>query len=100
MTNLDSIFKSRDITLPTKIRLVKAMVLPVVMYGSIPGWGRSPGEGNGNLLQYSCPGLGDQPGEGGYKKKIWFSYKGIVAGKERFSGTHQKQCLTGTEKTA
>ena len=33
MTNLDGIFKSRDITLPTKIRLVKAMVLPVVMYG-------------------------------------------------------------------
>ena len=33
MTNLDSIFKSRDITLPTKIRLVKAMVYPVVMYG-------------------------------------------------------------------
>ena len=32
-TNLDSIFKSRDITLPTKIRLVKAMVFPVVMYG-------------------------------------------------------------------
>ena len=31
--NLDSIFKSRDITLPTKIRLVKAMVFPVVMYG-------------------------------------------------------------------
>ena len=33
MTNLDSILKSRDITLPTKIRLVKAMVFPVVMYG-------------------------------------------------------------------
>ena len=33
MTNLDSIFKSRDITLPTKVRLVKAMVLPVLMYG-------------------------------------------------------------------
>ena len=33
MTNLDSIFKGRDITLPTKVRLVKAMVLPVVMYG-------------------------------------------------------------------
>ena len=33
-TNLDSIFKSRDITLPTKVRLVKAMVFPVVMYGS------------------------------------------------------------------
>ena len=33
MTNLDSIFKSRDINLPTKVRLVKAMVFPVVMYG-------------------------------------------------------------------
>ena len=33
MTNLDSIFKSRDVTLPTKIRLVKAVVFPVVMYG-------------------------------------------------------------------
>ena len=33
MTNLDSIFKSRDITLPTKFRLVKAMVFPEVMYG-------------------------------------------------------------------
>ena len=33
MTNLDSIFKSRDITLPTKVRLVKAMVFPVVTYG-------------------------------------------------------------------
>ena len=43
MTNLDSIFKSRDITLPTKVCLVKAMVLPVVI-----------GEGNGNPLQYSC----------------------------------------------
>ena len=33
MTNLDSIIKSRDMTLPTKVRLVKAMVFPVVMYG-------------------------------------------------------------------
>ena len=33
MTNLDSIFKSRDITLPTKVYLVKAMIFPVVMYG-------------------------------------------------------------------
>ena len=33
MTNLDSIFKSRDITLPTKVRLVKAIVFPVLMYG-------------------------------------------------------------------
>ena len=37
MTNLDSIFKSRDITLPTKVRLVKAMVFPVVMYGGESG---------------------------------------------------------------
>ena len=35
MTNLDSIFKIRDITLPTKVRLVKAMVFPVVMYGCV-----------------------------------------------------------------
>ena len=33
MTNLDSILKSRDITLPTKVRLVKAVVFPIVMYG-------------------------------------------------------------------
>ena len=33
MTNLDSIFKSRDITLPTKVRLVRAIIFPVVMYG-------------------------------------------------------------------
>ena len=33
MTNLDSIFKTRDVTLPTKVHLVKAMVFPVVMYG-------------------------------------------------------------------
>ena len=33
MTNLDSIFKSKDITVPTKVRLVKAMVFPLVMYG-------------------------------------------------------------------
>ena len=33
MTNLESIFKSREITLPTKVRLIKAMVFPVVMYG-------------------------------------------------------------------
>ena len=38
MTNLDGIFKSRDITLPTKVHLVKAMVFPVVMYGC----GRTP----------------------------------------------------------
>ena len=35
MSNLDSIFKSRDITLPTKVRLLRAMVFPVVMYGCV-----------------------------------------------------------------
>ena len=41
MTNLDSIFKSRDITLPTNVRLVKAMVFPVVMYGCESWTGKS-----------------------------------------------------------
>ena len=40
MTNLDSIFKSKNITLPTKLRLVKAMVFPVVMYGCESWTGR------------------------------------------------------------
>ena len=43
MTNLDSIFKSRDVTLPTKVRLVKAMVFPVVMYGC-ESWTRKKAE--------------------------------------------------------
>ena len=43
MTNLDSILKSRDITLPTKVHLVKAMVFPVVMYGC-EGWTRKKAE--------------------------------------------------------
>ena len=43
MTNLDSIFKSRDITLPTKVHLVKAMVYPVVMYGC-ESWTREKAE--------------------------------------------------------
>ena len=38
MTNLDSILKSRDITLPTKVRLVKAMVFPIVMYVRCESW--------------------------------------------------------------
>ena len=44
MTNLDSIFKSRDITLPTKVRLVKAMVFPVVMY-ECESWSMKKAEG-------------------------------------------------------
>ena len=43
MTNLDSILRSRDITLPTKVRLVKAMVFPVVMYGC-ESWARKKAE--------------------------------------------------------
>ena len=43
MTNLDSVFKSRDITLPTKVHLVKAMVFPVVMYG-YESWTKKKGE--------------------------------------------------------
>ena len=46
MTNLDSIFKSRDITLPTKVHLVKAMVFPVVMYGR-ESWTIKKAEGQG-----------------------------------------------------
>ena len=62
MTNLDSIFKSRDITLPTKLCLVKVMVFPVAMYGC-ESWTIKKaeillhwciGEGNGNPLQCSC----------------------------------------------
>ena len=44
MTNIDSILKSRDITLPTKVRLVKAMVFPVVMYGC-ESWTMKKAEG-------------------------------------------------------
>ena len=58
MINLDSIFKSRDISLSTKVRLVKAMVFPVVMYGceswTIKKAKHQRGEGNGIPLQYSC----------------------------------------------
>ena len=74
MTKLDSIFKSRDITLPTKVGLVKAMVFPVVMYGceswtvkkaehqridAFELWIKyglidQSGEGNGTPFQYSC----------------------------------------------
>ena len=56
MTNLDSIFKSRDITLPTKFRLVKAMVFPVVMYGLRVGlWRRLSTE---ELMLLNC-GVGE-----------------------------------------
>ena len=54
MTNLDSIFKSRDITLPTKVRLVKALVFPVVMYGC-ESWTVKKAE---ELLLLNC-GIGE-----------------------------------------
>ena len=56
MTNLDSIFKSRDITLPTKVRLVKAMVFPVVMYGC-KSWTVKKAE-CGRLMLLNC-GVGE-----------------------------------------
>ena len=55
MTNLDSIFKSRDITLPTKVRLLKAMVFPVVMYGC-ESWTVNAKE----LMRLNC-GVGEDP---------------------------------------
>ena len=54
MTNLDIIIKSRDITLPTKVRLVKAMVFPVVMYGC-KGWTIKKAE---HLMLLNC-GVGE-----------------------------------------
>ena len=57
MTNLDNIFKSRDITLPTKVRLVKAMVFPVVMYGC-ESWTIKKAEIESEVAQ-SCPTLCD-----------------------------------------
>ena len=57
MTNLDSIFKSRDITLPTKVRLVKAMVFPVVMYGR-ESWTVKRAECCQELMLLNC-GVGE-----------------------------------------
>ena len=57
MTNLDSIFKSRDITLPTKVRLVKAMVFPVVLYGCTI-WTVKKAERRTELMLLNC-GVGE-----------------------------------------
>ena len=53
MTNLDSILKSRDITLPTKVQLVKALVLPVVMYGC-ESWTIKKAECQTDALELCC----------------------------------------------
>jgi len=58
MTKLDSIFKSRDITLPTKVCLVKAMVFPVVMYGC-ESWTVKKAAASAAKLLQSCPTLCD-----------------------------------------
>ena len=58
MTNPDSILKSRDITLPTKVRLVKAMVFPVVMYGR-ESWTMKKAE-HRELMLLNC-GVGEDP---------------------------------------
>ena len=57
MTNLDSILKSRDITLATKVRLVKAVVFPVIMYGC-ESWTIKKAESESEVAQ-SCPTLCD-----------------------------------------
>ena len=57
MTNLDSIFKSRDLTLPTKVQLVKAMVFPVVMYGC-ESWTVKKAVSAKELMLLSC-GVGE-----------------------------------------
>ena len=62
MSNLDSIFKSRDVTLPTKLHLVKAMVFPVVMYGC-KSWRRllrvpwTARRSNQSILKEISPGI-------------------------------------------
>ena len=53
MTNLDSILKSRDITLPKKVHLIKAMVFPVVMYGC-ESWTIKKAEHNIELMLLNC----------------------------------------------
>ena len=58
MTNLDSMLKSRDITLSTKVRLVKAMVFPVVMYGC-ESWTINKAESNKELMLLNCGVGGD-----------------------------------------
>ena len=57
MTNLDSILKSRDMTLPTKVRLVKAMVFPVVMYGC-ESWTVKKAECRRRIDAFDC-GVGE-----------------------------------------
>ena len=54
MTNLDSIFKNRDITLPTKVRLVKAMVFPVLMYGCESWTGKKAEHRRINAFELRC----------------------------------------------
>ena len=61
MTNLDGIFKSRDITLPTNVRLDKAMVFPVVMYGC-ESWTVRKGNPISLLMLLNC-GVGEDSGE-------------------------------------
>ena len=61
MTNLDNILKSRDITLPTKVHLVKAMLFLVVMYGC-ESWTIKKAERQRNLMFMNC-GVGEDTGE-------------------------------------
>ena len=78
MTNLDSILKSRDITLPIKVHVVKALVFPVAMYGC-ESWTirEAIGEGNGNPLQCSCL---ENPRDGG---AWWAAVYGVAQSRTR-----------------
>ena len=73
MSNLDSIFKSRDITLPTKVHLVKAMVFPVVMYGC-----------ESRTVKKSC----DKPRQCIKKQRHYFVDKGLCGKSYGFSSSH------------
>ena len=123
MTNLDSIFKSRDITLPTKVRLVKAMVFPVVMYGceswtikkdehrridafELSCWRRllrvpwTARRSNQSILEEICPGISLE----GMMLKLKLQYFGNLMGRVdslektlMLGGTRGRRILTEDE---
>ena len=109
MTNLDSIFKSRDITLPTKVRLVKAMVFPVVMLDVRVGlWRRLSTE---ELMLLTCGvgedsweslGLQGDPTSPFWRDQPWDSFGGNDAEAETpvLRPPHAKSWLTGKDSNA
>ena len=90
MTNLDSILKSREITLPTKVHLVKAMCFSVVMYGSLPWWLRWLSI----CLQCRRPGFNPWVGNIPWRRK-WQPMPVLLPGK-----SHMYGCESWTVKKA